>query len=407
MLSYLVRRLLLFVPTLVGATAVMFFVMAAAPTKITDALLPPGGDLQPGVRAAREAYIEERYGLNRPIAFQYARWLNNISPVGFRTWSRADPEVQDANARERADRDARRPELAAQGVRDPQLARELRQQINYAPSPGEVQSWVPWFKAPDLGESYVKGRRTWTLVREALPVTLTLQLIAMPVWVTLAILTGVWAAYRRGKIADVGVGTTLLGLYSMPAIWVGVMLIGFLANKRYAYVFPTGGLNDAAAAAWTFLPSWSADGTFVRGWLLDRAWHLALPVLCVSYAPVAFLSKITRTSMLETLSSDLVRTARAKGLREKVVLWRHAFRNSLLPIITVGAGLLPGLVVGSVVVETIFGLPGMGRLTVDALKDNDRELFLSTSTLILVLQLVAYLIADLAYTVADPRVSYE
>ena len=155
----------------------------------------------------------------------------------------------------------------------------------------------------------------------------------------------------------------------------------------------------------TFFPNW-AGGHFERGYLLDSTWHLVLPVICISYYSVAFYSKLTRTALLETLSSDFVRTARAKGLSEGAVLYRHAFRNSLIPLITVAASFLPLLVTGSIVVETIFNINGMGKLTIDALFANDRELFLSVSLLILLLQLGGYLIADILYVIADPRVSY-
>jgi ABC-type dipeptide/oligopeptide/nickel transport system permease component len=126
----------------------------------------------------------------------------------------------------------------------------------------------------------------------------------------------------------------------------------------------------------------------------------------ISYGTVAYYSKLTRTALLETLSADFVRTARAKGLSERVVLFRHAFRNSLIPLITVAAGFLPLLVSGSIVVEQIFNIQGMGKLALDALFSNDRELFLTVSVFILLLQMAGYLLADVLYVVADPRVSY-
>jgi peptide/nickel transport system permease protein len=156
----------------------------------------------------------------------------------------------------------------------------------------------------------------------------------------------------------------------------------------------------------SFFPR-SIDGEFRPGYLLDSLWHLALPVFCISYGTVAYYSKLTRTALLETLSSDFVRTARAKGLPERIVLYRHALRNSLIPLITVAAAFLPLLITGSIVVETIFSINGMGRLVIESLFANDRELFLSTSVIILVLQLTGYLLADIAYVIADPRVSYE
>jgi peptide/nickel transport system permease protein len=149
------------------------------------------------------------------------------------------------------------------------------------------------------------------------------------------------------------------------------------------------------------------QGDWVSGFLLDRAWHLVLPVICLSYGGFAGLAKLTRTAVLENLLADYARTARAKGLPEDAVLWRHVFRNSLLPLITVAASLLPSLLAGSVIVESIFSIEGMGKLAVEAVQTRDRELVLSITLIGGVLTLVGYLIADLFYAIADPRVSYE
>jgi peptide/nickel transport system permease protein len=146
---------------------------------------------------------------------------------------------------------------------------------------------------------------------------------------------------------------------------------------------------------------------WVRGFLVDRAWHLVLPVICLSYGGFAGLAKLTRTAVLENLLADYARTARAKGLPENAVLWRHVFRNSLLPLITVAASLLPSLLAGSVIVESIFSIEGMGKLAVEAVQTRDRELVLSITLIGGVLTLVGYLIADLFYAIADPRVSYD
>jgi ABC-type dipeptide/oligopeptide/nickel transport system permease component len=187
---------------------------------------------------------------------------------------------------------------------------------------------------------------------------------------------------------------------------VGTLMVGYLANVHYVKLFPAEGLHDMRADEMAFFPRWGGGG-FQRGYLLDTAWHLVLPVICVSYGTFAYYSKLTRTSLLETLGADFVRTARAKGLKERLVVYRHAFRNSLLPLITVAAQMLPLLVTGSVVVEYIFGINGMGRLLIFSLKANDRELFLSASVIVLLLQLGGNLLADVLYAVADPRVSYD
>jgi microcin C transport system permease protein len=394
----------LFFPTLIGATAVIFMVMALAPISIVDVLLPPGGDLLPGQRAVREQYIQERYGLNKPAYVQYLRWLNNISPVGFCTWTRDDPEVVSAREEEARQRKNKEQELTATGV-TASVASEQARKIDLRPDAGDIRLSKPAIKSPDLGNSFIQSRPAWDRIKEALPITIILQLVSLPLALMIAILSGIRAARFRGQLQDKSISVILLAAYSIPVIWIGVMLIGFLANVQYLKWFPAGGLHSLRSDEFNFLPSFS--GSFQRGYLLDTLWHLVLPVVCISYGTVAFYSKLTRTALLEVLSSDFVRTARAKGLPEGVVTYRHAFRNSLLPLITVAAGFLPRLVTGSIVVESIFGINGMGRLVIDSLKANDRELFLSASVIILVLQLVGNLLADLLYVVADPRVSYD
>ena len=184
------------------------------------------------------------------------------------------------------------------------------------------------------------------------------------------------------------------------------MLIGYLANKQHLKWFPTAGLHDLQADTMPFLPAWTEAG-FQRGWLLDMAWHLVLPVVCLTYGGFAVLAKLSRGALLENLSADYVRTARAKGVPESQVLFRHAFRNSILPLITVAASIIPSLMVGSVVIENIFSIQGMGKLGVDAAFMKDRELVMGVTLIGGVIGLLSELIRDLCYAIADPRVSYE
>ena len=360
MLSYIVRRLLLMVPTLIGVTAVVFFIMALSPGGVGGSEAVAGGELEGRSEQAQQRYLNERYGLDQPLVVQYGRWLNRVSPIGFESGSAGKVEWN-----------------------QPRL-----------------------LKWPDLGESLSKRRPVIDLYREALPITLLLNVLTSPLTFLLSIFAGIQMARRRGGPVDIGLGTTFLGLWSLPQIWIGVLLIGYLASSQYLQWFPTGGLSSTRAGEWPFLPSWSDDG-FNRGWLLDRAWHLVLPVICLAYADFAFLSKLMRASVLENLSADFVRTAKAKGLRAKVVLYQHVFRNSLLPLITVSAGVIPALIGGSVIIEQIFSIPGMGKLTLDGIFARDRELVLAGALGSGVLGLVFILLADLAYAIADPRVSYD
>jgi microcin C transport system permease protein len=359
MFTYVLRRLLLLVPTLVGMTAVVFFIIAAAPGGIGAAMLSNEMGMRPAERELRRKYLNERYGLDKPLIQQYGRWLNRVSPVG------------------------------------------LKPQNTGFPSASPIG-----FKPPDLGDSFVRGRKVLGLIVEVLPITLLLQTLALPVTYTIATLVGIQAAKRRGGLLDVSSGTVFLGLWSFPVILAGVLMIGYLASERYLYWFPPSGLSDVRADAMPFLPFYTPAG-FQRGWLLDRAWHLILPVICISYGHFAFLSKLSRSATLENLRSDYVRTARAKGLGEQDVLYRHVLSNSLIPLITVAAQILPAMLAGSVIVENIFSIQGMGKLLVDAVNTRDSELFLSLTMVLGFIGLLSYLLADILYAVVDPRVTYE
>ncbi len=460
MLSYILRRLLLMIPTLLGISLVVFITMAAAPGGISSQALIDDFGLNPQEKKALQDYYNRRYGLDQPAPMQYLRWLNNVSPIGF--------EMDEDGAFGR----------------------------------------FSFTKGSDLGDSFRYGRKVTDLLQERLPITLLLNVLTIPIIYLISIVVGVQAARDRGGSFDVSSSVVMLALWSIPTMLTGVLLIGFFSNEQYWHWFPTSGLSDRQALDMPFLPHWSSlgdvfrffgaaliglwvatliarwpvkvvrsvaavligvaltiwmvralpgeaapwvyvvtglcivlpllglartdfsgfrvgsfgllglivgaaigamwtEGGFVRGFLLDRVWHLILPVACLSYGGFAFLARLTRSAMLENLQSDFARTARAKGVAEKDVLWKHVFRNSLLPLITVSASLLPGLLGGSIIVESIFSIDGMGKLAVEAVTGRDRELVLSIALISGFLTLVGYLLADIMYAIADPRVSYD
>jgi ABC-type dipeptide/oligopeptide/nickel transport system permease component len=353
MLSYIIRRLLLAIPTLIGMTAVVFFIMGLSPGG-TAAMLAKDAQLKPQEREAIKKYLEARYGLDKPLIVQYGRWLKEISPV----------------------------------------------QIGHGP-----MGW-PWFKKPDLGESFIRSRKVSDLIGDALPITLLLNLLSLPIIYTLSVLIGVKAARHRGQLLDVGSGTVLLALWSFPVILAGMLLQGYLANKDILYLFPPAQLHDMQSDAMPFLPAFLSDG-WTRGWLLDTIWHLVLPVVCLSYGGFAFVAKLARGAVLENINADYVRTARAKGVGERDVLYRHVLRNSLIPLITFAAYLLPALIGGAIIVETIFSVPGMGRLGVESIFYKDRDVVLGVALVAGVLGLTGNLLADICFAIADPRVAYD
>lgn len=260
---------------------------------------------------------------------------------------------------------------------------------------------------PDFGVAFSRGRPVVDLIAAALPVTMLLNIIAIPIIYMIAIPTGMLAAVRRGTIWDVATGALFVALWSVPTVWAGTLAIGYLANKQYLGLFPVSGLHDSAASSYLFLPSRTADGTFAPGYLLDLLWHLVLPVSCLVYAGFAVLAKQTRAAMLDNLSADYVRTARAKGVPTRAVIFRHVFRNSLLPLITMFVSVFPAMLAGSVVIERIFSVPGMGSLIIEAINLRDRELILANTLMIACVNLMALLLADILYALADPRVSYD
>jgi peptide/nickel transport system permease protein len=359
MVNYIVRRLLLTIPTLIGITLLVFTVMAFSPGGLTAGLRTMEGNMRPEQRAVIEAYYKKRYGLDRPLPEQYLRWLNQVLPIGVKEKGEGWPG-----------------------------------------------NWQFGIKAPDLGESLLRKQKVIDVFAERLPITLLLNLITIPIIYSISITTGIYAAKKRGDVFDIGWGTTSLALWSIPTMWAGVMLVGYFASREYLPWFPAGGLHDTLAAQMRFFPTWQ-DGVFQRGWLLDAMWHLVLPVICLTYGGFAFLSKLMRSSILENLAADFARTARAKGLSERVVLYRHVLSNSLLPLITVAAGILPGLLGGSLIVEKIFSINGMGVLMIEAIYIKDRELVMSETLVVGVIAVLCLLVADICYAIADPRVSYE
>lgn len=473
MLSYIVRRILLLVPTLLGVLAVVFFVMAFSPGGFGGTGLTEEGAQSEGedARRAKKA-LERRYGLDLPLPAQFGRWINQVSPIGFRMSGDLDLTPDEREQVEAlfqdqayAQRDAERsrlvgvvetiagytdaePAVVAADLRDaldrPSGAMDYFKRIDSSASANELdrlrtevvelealpergtlraqKSFLqalafeasgrsrirfdrPAFKAPDLGQT-LRGRSVAELLVERVPITILLNLLSIPLIYVVAITCGIYAARHRGGWFDVGSGALFLGLWSVPVIWTGVMLITYFANEQHFRWFPAAGLHDLQASNMAFFPSWGEQG-FSRGWLLDALWHLVLPVACMTYGGFAVMSKVMRGAMLDNLSADFVRTARAKGVSDRVVLWRHAFRNSVLPLITMVSGILPALFVGSVIVETIFSIQGMGKLSIDAAFQKDRELVMATTLVAGLLGLSSELIRDVCYAIADPRVSYD
>jgi peptide/nickel transport system permease protein len=264
------------------------------------------------------------------------------------------------------------------------------------PLPIQYLRWVKRVFTFDFGTSYKDHRKVIDKIAERLPVTLQLNIISIVLVYLIAIPCGVFSATHSDSTADRLLTLFFFLLYSLPGFWVAVLLIMFLGGGDFWDVFPIYGISSIGSESWSF----SAR-------LLDRLWHLVLPVICLTYGSLAYLSRLTRASLLEVIREDYVRTARAKGLSERVVIFKHAFRNALLPIITLLAFLLPAMFGGSVIIESIFSIPGMGQLAFEAVLSRDYPVIMAITTISALLTLVGLLLGDILYAALDPRIKLE
>jgi len=337
MLHYILRRLFLMVPTLIGMTLVLFAVVRFAPGLTTGGgAFGAGGQMRnQQARAAAEQAVKKR--------------LHLVDAQGHDIW--------------------------------------LPMQYIY---------WLNDTLHGDFGESVQYNLPVATLLKERIPVTLSINLVVAFIVYLLAIPGGMLASVKRGKSFDLFWGFGTLALFSLPIMWVGSMEIGFLANPQYLDWFPAAGIHSTNTM-------WMTFAQYVK----DYLWHIVLPISCLSYGGLAFISKLKRAAMLDNLGQDYVRTARAKGLSELTIVTRHVFRNSLLPMITIFAGLIPGLLGGAVVTETMFSIKGMGELMLTAVFSRDLPIIQAEAFIGSVISLICLLITDICYALADPRVSYD
>ena len=259
----------------------------------------------------------------------------------------------------------------------------------------QFHHWLKRMLRLDLGYSYYDKMKVTTKIREAAPWTFFMGLFSFIIAYLIAIPVGVYSVRNRNSTQDKLVTVLLFLMYSIPSFVMAMLLITLLCNPDYIYLFPTSGVASDGAETWGFFAQ-----------LKDYIWHLTLPILCYSYGGVAFISRQMRSGMIENINMDYIRTARAKGLSEKVVIWKHAFRNSVIPIITHFANLLPRLVSGAIIIETIFSIPGMGRMSYNACVQVDVPTIMAVFTISAILTMLGILFSDILYAIADPRISY-
>ncbi|HEY7036079.1 MAG TPA: ABC transporter permease [Thermomicrobiales bacterium] len=333
MTRYVLRRLVLLVPTLIGILTAVFVLLQLIPG---DPAIALAGDK---ASAAQVAKIREEYGLNRPLPVQYAYFIKTTVTFDFGRSLRTHQPV----------------------------SKELRQ----------------FFGA-----------------------TIELSIAALLIALVFGIPLGVLAATRRNTALDYGsMIVALLGI-SMPVYWAGIVLI-YLLSFRLG-LFPIAGILDSGIKLHHITYGYVTDSILTGNWRALRSSldHLILPAFVLSTIPMAIIARMTRSSMLEVLGQDYLRTARAKGLRERLVIVRHALKNALIPVVTVIGLQFGGLLSGAFLTETVFARPGVGRYVVTAIGARDYPVIQAVTLLIAILFVLINLAVDLIYAFLDPRIHY-
>lgn len=330
-------------PTWIGITLIVFMIVRFAPGRPGSDSFEAGHLFADG-QAASLSYYQRKLGLDQPLYKQYFSWWKSL----FTTEIVASEEHQ-----------TRTFEFT-------------------------------------LGYSLTSRSSVVSELKRRLPITLLISTLSIILIYIVAIPTGLLMAVKRGRRFDIGSNALLLALWSVPIVLVATLLIGYTTTGSLGVQwFPNNGLSSIGSERLPFF-----------AWLVDRAWHLILPVVCISLGGFAYLAKQTRAAVLENLSMDYVRTAKAKGVSGINIIKHHVFRNSLLPLITIFATLLPFMLAGSVIVEKIFNIEGMGLFTFRAVMNRDYDVVQAMALIAGVLNSFGLLVADITYAAADPRINY-
>lgn len=472
MWKYLLKRLLIAIPTLIVISFIAFFLSKQAPGDPVDQLLrieDGSGDTDPVRFRSKYKSLARELGYDRPnfyftftsvaypdtleqISFaaeratlkkliaQYGNWPaieqyhSNLSAINLIIYNLPDSLMTDPmiDIRRRIGRlfylyrhdeiqqehSSIDPLLAQLDERYSSLSKSIKKdlfaaydQIRDQQTPtklyipkfrwngldNQYHTWFSAFIRGDFGRSVDNGRPVVDVIKSAAWWTIMINIISVLLAYLVSIPLGVYSAVKQGKRFDQISSLVLFALYSLPSFWLATILVVFFTTPEYGEamnIFPSIGLGD----------TYASDPFWTRFW--TRAGHLILPIFCVTYASFAFIARQVRGSVLRVMNMDFVRTAKAKGAKPGRVLWRHTFRNALFPLITLFALIFPGAIAGSVVIEVIFNIPGMGRLIFESIFIQDWPMVFTILMLTAVLTVIGNLLADIFYTLVDPRVGF-
>ena len=483
MLNYVIKRLLLMVPTFAAISLVIFVVLNFAPGTpgAQMATGESGGQDASTAGEQRESYriFKEQFNLDKPVLFNtrynldkddVAGELNAVLnesgdvPAGRRieaqenieNWGRYavpglmgvlsdetaslrmrslasqrltfNAQRQNKNVYKKNLTDAERSEVKAISKANSEVRGwSFKPDATPAEANATVTQWTTWYEANasdwdygtadriaiflfdtrfakywtnlaklNFGVSHVDKRPVLQKVISKLKYSITLSFSSVLLIYAISLPLGIWSSIRQNTLADRVVTTVLFMMYSLPSFFVAVFMLNLLTRGTPLQIFPTSGFESLDTSQMTLLE-----------YIKDVGWHIILPIFCGSYAALAALSRYARSGLLDVIRSDYVRTARAKGLPESVVILKHAARNGMIPILTLLASLLPTLIGGSVVIEVVFGIPGMGSFLFESINLRDYNAVMAVLLISSALTLVGMLISDLSYALVDPRITFE
>ncbi|MFC1709827.1 ABC transporter permease [Candidatus Omnitrophota bacterium] len=258
----------------------------------------------------------------------------------------------------------------------------------------QYKNWVKRIVKLDFGESFLDGRKVITKIRERLPVTLFINIASILLILLIGIPLGVISSVKQDSIIDKSVTTFVFIGFAVPSFWLALILMDIFCIKLGW--LPVLGITSLDFENFSLFEK-----------ITDITRHLILPISIFVFGGLAGISRYMRQSMIQTLNKPYILTARAKGLSENSVVYKHALRNSLLPIITLLGLSLPGLISGSVIIESVFAIPGMGRLFFESVMSRDYPVIMGILTIGAMLTMIGNLTADISYAYADPRIRYK
>lgn len=367
MLSYFLKRILLAIPTLIGITLITFFIMRLAPGDPNNLRLrhaPPGID-----RVALAQLLKAQTPVVE-LSQTSKDFIKSLSSVFHSEFSNS------------------------QTLEAP-FAYKTLEWVGI--STKLYFKWLAKIVRFDFGySSQDRHPAVSKLILQALPITLLINILSLIIIYSVSIPLGIWSAVRTGSVLDKIVMVKLFIFYSFPTFWLATILLMLFAGSEYFNWFPLMGL---------YSDTYDTLGFF--GKIFDGAWHLFLPIVATTLGSFAFMARFTRGNFLDVIKQDYIRTARAKGLSEKQVLFKHGLRNAMIPFVTLMGALLPEMLGGSVIIEQIFSIPGMGMLSFESVLTRDHNVIMAIATLAAVLTLLGILLSDWLYTIVDPRVKFK